>query len=459
MKMSKMKAFNPSPKYLFLLLALVGILSVEAQTVKELENQRKQTLQKIETANKILNETQRSQRSTLNKLTIINRNISERKTLISNINKEVDELEAEMLRLQQESRLLENRLRALKADYARLVQEAHINRSVYAKIMFVLSADSFDQSYRRLRYLQEYSNYRKEQAREIQRVQVEITQKADDIAKHLNTQKEVLKQKEDEAKKLVNDEKREKVLLTDLRKKERSLRDDIRLQQRRANELNNRIERLIAEEIRKAEARKAAEEKKRQEEARKARETAEAKAKAEAAKTGTPAKSTTPDKPTTTPPATKPADIAVSAATKEETLLSGNFAANQGRMPWPVEKGFISGKYGVQPHPVLKHVTTNNKGIYIQTPARSNARAIFDGVVTQRFSVPGSNHAVIIQHGNFRTVYANLTDIYVKEGQKVTAKQAIGRIYTDDESDNKTELYFQIWRDKVIQNPESWITR
>ncbi|MPM99804.1 hypothetical protein SDC9_146998 [bioreactor metagenome] len=107
----------------------------------------------------------------------------------------------------------------------------------------------------------------------------------------------------------------------------------------------------------------------------------------------------------------------------------------------------------------MKYVTTNNKGIYIQTPARSDARAVFEGVVTQRFSVPGSNNGVIIQHGQYRTVYANLTQIYVRIGEKVSAKQKIGQIYTDSESDNKTELFFQIRKDKAILNPESWIAR
>ena len=108
---------------------------------------------------------------------------------------------------------------------------------------------------------------------------------------------------------------------------------------------------------------------------------------------------------------------------------------------------------------MLKHVTTNNKGIYIQTPAGTNARAVFEGEVTQRFSIPGSNNAVIIKHGEFRTVYANLTSIYVNVGDKVSAKQSIGKIYTDGENDNKTELYFQVWKGKALQNPESWVAR
>lgn len=412
-----------------------------AQTVKELEQQRKQTLQQLETTNKILNQTKKSQKSSLNKLNIINKNIKERKSLINTINTEIVQLDNQMQQLNQEKRRLENRLASLRKDYAKLVQEAHINRNLYAKIMFVLSAESFDQSYRRLRYLQEYSQYRKQQVYEIENVKTQIVQKNDSLRVNKTTKVEVVKQKETETQKLASDEKKEKVLLTDLQKKEKKLRDDLKAQQKKANDLNNKIERIIAEEIRKAEAKRAAEEKKRLAEENKTG------AKPESARTGKDAET----KSSTSP--------SVSALTKEETLLAGNFERNKGRLPWPTSNGFISGHFGVQTHAVLKYVTTNNKGIYIQTPAGSSARAVFEGVVTQRFSIPGSNNAVIIQHGNYRTVYANLTQIFVKEGDKVNAKDPIGKIYTDDEKDNKTELYFQIWKDKAIQNPESWIAR
>jgi septal ring factor EnvC (AmiA/AmiB activator) len=379
----------------------------------------------------MLNETKKSQRSSLNKLTIINKNINERKTLITNISKEINELDSEMQRLNQEKRMLENRLTILKRDYARLVQEAHINRSIYSKIMFVLSADNFDQSYRRLRYLQEYTDYRKDQVRKIEKVKTQIVEKADSLNKHKVTKEEVVKQKEVEARKLTDDQKKEKVLLTDLQKKERKLRDDIKKQQKIANDLNNKIARIIAEEIRKAEAKRAEEERKRR--------------IAEQKKQGTPKDKDAGTKDKTETTVEKPSG-SVSTLTKEEKLISGNFAANQGRLPWPTDKGFISGRYGVHPHPVLKHVTTNNKGIYIQTPAGTNARAVFEGTVTQVGIFPGSNSLVIIQHGDYRTVYANLTTVYVKSGDKVSAKQSIGKIYTDGENDNKTELYFQVWK-------------
>lgn len=435
----------------FVFLALFFAFPIQAQTVKELELQRKQTLKNLETTNILLNQTKKSQRSSLNKLTIISKNINERKMLIKNMSFEIGKLDDQIVQLDHEKTKLETNLKKLKANYAKLVQESHINRSLSAKIMFVLSAESFDQSYRRLRYLQEYSEYRKEQVREIEGVKVQIQHKNDSLHIHKTTKVEVVKQKETETKNLTKDKQKVKVLLTDLQKKEKKLRADLKIQQKKANDLNNKIASIIAEEIRKAEAKRAAIQKKRQEEEENKSKTTKSTTKT-TSKTGLKTTTET-SRPVTT------SSSSVSVLTKEETLLSGNFERNQGRLPWPTSNGFISGHFGIHEHPVLKHVTTNNKGVYIQTPAGSSARAVFEGVVTQRFSVPGSNNGVIIQHGNYRTVYANLTQIFVREGDHVSAKQAIGKIYTDDDNDNKTELYFQVYNGRNVQNPESWIAR
>jgi septal ring factor EnvC (AmiA/AmiB activator) len=413
--------------------------NLQAQSVKELQNQRKQTLQKLETTNKMLNETKKSQRSSLNKLNILNKNIKERKVLIKNISSEISLMDSEMQRLAQEKRLLENRLQSLKSEYVKLVQEAHIKRSMYAKIMFVLSAKTFDQSYRRVRYLQEFSDYRKKQVLEIQKVEAQIAEKNDSLNKNKSNKVSVVKQKETETQKLSKNEQQEKALLTDLQKKEKKLRDDLKVQQKKANQLNNKIEQIIAAEIRRAEIKRQADERKRLARENKSR--------------GTSTRGSS--KSTTTPSSSG----SVSRLTKEETLLSGDFQRNQGRLPWPTTNGFVSGHFGIQQHPVLKYVTTNNKGIYIKAPIGSTARCVFEGVVTQCFSIPGSNNAVIVQHGNFRTVYANLTNIYVHEGEKLSAKQTIGVIYTDSEHDNKTELYFQVWKDRNLLNPESWLAK
>jgi len=446
---------------------IIAVCSLQAQTVKELEQQRKQTLQNLELTNKLLNETKKSKNTSLNKLSILSKNINERKTLIKGMSTEIGKMDEQIGQLTQERTKLENNLKDLKADYAKLVQDEQINSSLYAKIMFVLSAQTFDQSYRRLRYLQEFSEYRKEQVYKIEKVKTDIVHKNDSIVTKKTDKVKVVKQKEVEATKLTKDQQKEKIYLTDLQKKEAKLRADLKVQQKKANDLNNKIAAVIAEEIRKAEAKRAAAEKKRLADEAKARQEAQrtvqknesiskTKTKSES-RTKNTAKTNSSNAQATAPAVTTSASV--SLLTKEETLTSGNFERNQGRLPWPTSNGFISGHFGIHEHPVLKHVTTNNKGIYIQTPAGSSARAVFEGVVTQRMLIPGSNNMVIIQHGNYRTVYANLTQIYVKEGDHVSAKQPIGKIYTDDESDNKTELYFQVWNGRNLQNPENWIAR
>lgn len=417
------------------------------QSIKELEQQRKNALKRLETTSKVLSETKKTQKTSLNKLNIINKSIKERKSLINHIDKEINVLDTEISKLNSETKKLQSQLEEYKAEYVKLVREAYIHRSIYSKIMFVLSAKSFDQSFRRLRYMQEITAYRKAQVEKIEKTKQEIQYKTNELAQHKQTQVVIKEQKNSEAQKLIKDQKKENSVYADLKKKEKTLQADLKKQQKIANDLNNKIERLIAEEIRKAEERaRIAAEKARKEEEERERKTS----RTETAER-TPEKK--PERTTTSHSSTS------YTMTKEEKLISGNFSANAGRLPWPVEKGFISGKFGIQPHPALKYVTTNNKGIYIQTPARSDARAVFEGVVTQRFSVPGSNNGVIIQHGQYRTVYANLTQIYVRVGEKVSAKQKIGQIYTDSEGDNKTELFFQIRKDKAILNPESWIAR
>jgi septal ring factor EnvC (AmiA/AmiB activator) len=455
---------------IFTVVTLIAIVtSISAQSVKELERQRQQALQKLETTSKKLSETKKSKKTALNKLTIINKSIQERKSIISNINGEISTISSKMRQLEQEKVALENNLNKLKANYGKTIQNAYVNRNVYSKMMFVLSANSFNQSYRRLRYVQEYTSYHKAQAAQIEKITTQLLEKNDSLEGHKNQKEEVVKEKVSETQKLAKDEEKEKELLSELKAEEQKLRADLKIHQRKASELNNKIEAIIAEEIRKAEAKRAAEEAKRLA-AEKAANEKSTTSNGSKTKNGYSynAKSTTNtnsnstnsnsnnNSSTTTATATTQS---VNTLTKEEQIISGNFDKNQGRLPWPVSNGFISGHYGVQPHPILRHVTTNNKGIYIQTPSNGSARAIFEGIVTQRFSIPGSNNAVIIKHGAFRTVYANLTQISVKEGDKVSAKQVIGKIYTDDENDNKTELYFQIWKDKVLQNPENWLTK
>ena len=406
----------------FLIVSLCLLQPLFPQSIAELEEKKKQALENLAQTNKLLNETQKSKQGSVNKINLIKRNIKERKTVIQSLNGQIDALEKNIGVLRTEKQQLEERLRYLKADYAKLIRETHVRRNHFSPLLFILSSDNAGQAYRRFRYLQEFSDYRKKQAFEIQRVTAQLAVKEKNLTNDVDKKERVLTEKEREAKKLASDRQQESKMLTQLQKKEKKLKDQQKKQQRQANELNNKIQKLIAAEIRKDEERR--------------RQAANESAK----ESGKPV-------PTTF------------EMSKDEKLIAGNFEKNKGRLPLPVEKGFISGHFGVQPHPVLSHVTTNNKGIYIQAPSGSSARAVFEGVVTQCFMVPGSNSAVIVKHGNYRTVYSNLTEIYVKEGDKVSTKQRIGKIFVDTENDNKTELYLMIYRDTSIQNPELWLAR
>lgn len=381
--------------HILLLLALV----TPAQSVKELQKQQRELQQQLEETSKMLKQTKQNETATVNKLNLLNNDIQTRKKLIRNIQSEINGLNGEMGQLRAKRTELQQQLEDCKEDYARLVRETHYADIQQSPFLFLLSAESFQQLVRRIRYMQEFATYRKEQVRQIEQLQADI-----DIQNHLLEQRKndrslALKSQKREQDKLTADEKKQKSMLQSLKKKEKNLLAKQQEQQKKVDALNKKIEEMIAKQVR-----------------------------------------------TTT------------TLTKEQQLIAGGFEANQGRMPWPVEKGYISGYFGKHKHPVHEHVTVDNKGIYLQTVQGASARAIYEGEVTWCAQMNG-NYAVIIQHGNYRTVYSPLKTIKVKQGDKVTAKQAIGTIYTDSSEDNKTELYFQLYKDRSILNPSLWLAQ
>ncbi len=456
---------------IFLLLAIIAF-PASSQSIKDLQAQKAKLQEELKMTNKLLIDTKKSAASSETKLAIIRQTIASRKVLIENLSLQINALDRHMDTLQSEKTRLSQRLSKLRADYARLLQEAQIRKSTYSQLLFLFSSESIGQAYRRLRYLQESSDYRKKQTYEILGVQETITHKQNEIIQAKQSKVVTLSQKEQESKQLQSEQSKENQSLSELKKKNKELQTQLTKQQRQANTLNARIERAILEEMRREEARREAARRKEQQarEAAAAKKAAADRAAAERAAKRQSKKSKQPvateEKVQTPVETTKPAQTSLPATsayvdmmTKEEALVSGNFAANRGRLPWPVEKGYIRGHFGIQPHPVLKHVTTNNKGIYIQAPRNSDARAVFDGVVTQRFAIPGNNNAIIIRHGNYRTVYANLTSIYVNVGDHVSPRQRLGKIFIDDENGGKTELYMMLWLNKTLLNPESWLAR
>lgn len=456
--------------HIIIIMVLVGQTSIYAQSIEQLKKERKQIQSKLEQTTKQIKETQKNEKQSLKKINVIKQGVIERKALINNYSAEVNILEKKIGKLTNETENLQKELSKLKKDYTRLIQKAQANQNVHSKLMFVLSAKNFDQSMRRVRYLHEYTAFQKQQGNKIKKTQQLLEQKTDSLGKHKTSKVQIIKTKENEAVKLQKDQKTEQTVLKDLQKQEKKLTSEYQKQQQKVNEINNKIERIIAEEIRKTEERKKAEEARRkaadvarQKALAEQRRKAEEEKKRNESTNASSSKKTTTTKNTETTAETKKEEntlstYEISKETREENLLSGNFERNQGRLPWPVDRGSVSGHFGVRPHPVFKHVTVNNKGTYFQSPSGTNARAVYEGVVKQVFSISGSGNAIIVEHGKYFSVYGNLSNVYVKTGQKVTAKQSIGKIYSDDET-GKTELYFQIYQGRQLLNPESWIAR
>lgn len=381
---------------IYILLCMLS-LAASADTVKQLQQKQKQLQQEIEQTNKMLQQTKKDETSTLNKLQLLSKNISTQKQLIRTLGSEITALDDEMqlLGLQRDS--LQGELERCKADYARLVRETHYASMQQSPLLFILSADDFQQMVRRVRYLQEFAHYRQEQAAHIEQIQAEIDAQNEALKTNRKDKELALQSRKRQQESLARDEKKHKSMLNNLKKKEKDLTAQLKKQQKKAAELNKKIDDAIRKQT-----------------------------------------------------ATK------TTLTKEQQLVAGGFEQNKGKLPWPVEKGYISGKFGKQQHPVYEHVVTDNKGIYIQTTAGMQARAIYKGEVTSCFLV-GNTYAVIVQHGNYRSVYSNLSKLNVKQGDKIETKQTLGTIYSDPEQDNKTELYFQIYQDRNILNPASWI--
>ncbi|MBR2623825.1 MAG: peptidoglycan DD-metalloendopeptidase family protein, partial [Paludibacteraceae bacterium] len=340
------------------------------------------------------------------------------------------------------------KLQELRKEYAKLLYHYYFHKTKSNAVFYILSSESLTQGFRRLRYVQQYSNYRKEQAQKIQQVTDELGQKETLLSRVKEEKHNTLKGKQVESNKLLKSKESKQKMLTELSQKESDLKVKLEKQQRQVEVLNKKIDDMIAAEIAKQEAQRKA----------KAKAEAERKAKAAASKkpatSGTAAKPSAPSAPSTpSAPVTKPS----APASEGKSLVSGGFESNRGRLPWPV-RGIVTGHFGLHPHPVLDHVQVNNKGIYIQTTANSDASAVYDGEVTQVFAIPGNNNAIIVKHGIYRTVYANLTATYVKVGDKVKARQKLGRVFVDQEAD-KTELYFMLYKESVLQNPELWLAR
>ena len=410
---------------LLLLVAFFCVGLVPAQNSKKVQSLKKQqttALQNIKNTNQQINKTQKTQLQALHRLEAIS-------TEIAHINDSIKTLNAEMARtMEQEKQLtaeiadLERSLAAKKESYAKAVRSMTVRRdNRYDALMFILSASSLDQAYRRFRYLQEFSSWRKQEAKEIVKQRDDLNQRRTELLRVRKAQGEVLALRTAASQQLIRQQREQRTLVAGLRKKERTLKQELKKQQQQADALGRRIQEVIEEE------------------ARKAAEAAAAKKKNSA---------------------TKPSTQAGYQMSKDEEQLSRNFAQNRGKLPTPLSGRYrIIAHFGTQQHPDLKYVKINNQGIDMQTQPGTKARSVFDGVVTSIFVMPGYNTSIIVRHGEYLTIYSNLSTIYVKTGDRVKTGQELGIIYSDPEEDNRTVLHFQIRKETTKLDPELWLKK
>ncbi|MBR5323479.1 MAG: peptidoglycan DD-metalloendopeptidase family protein [Muribaculaceae bacterium] len=400
---------------LALLIAMPQVYSAST-SVKTLKEQKSKAEQKVANTSKKLKEAQREAKKSLSELNVITAEIKEQRKAISKLNGEISRLRREENVLIRKIELAEKDLTNKKNDYAKSMQSLYRKNSGYDIFIFLFSANSFTQTLRRARYLKEFSAWRKNQAQEIMRQQEELERKRKELQKLQAEKNKTVQQRTAETNRLKTKEEKQKTVVTKAKKNEKALLKELERQKAQAAELNRQIEKLIAEEARKS-------------------------AKAN-----------------TSNPSAKSDTYSGYKMTKEEQVLAANFAQNKGKLPMPLSGRYmIVGHYGKQQHSELKYVEVNNSGIVIKTEPGTSARSIFDGEVTRIFVLPGYNSSVIVRHGNYLTIYSNLKEVYVKTGDKVKTRQAIGKIYSDPEDNNSTLLHFQIWKETTKLNPELWL--
>ena len=420
---------------LLLCLACLFVWNASAQTtqkIKELENQRNELQQQIAESETLLRSTKKDVKSQLDNLALINGQIADRKKYINAIEQDVKSLNNEINALLRQLKTLQRDLKDKKDKYESSVQYMYRNKSIHEKLLFIFSAENLSQTYRRLRYVREYANFQRLQAVEIERKQKQVNAKKAELEVTRGAKEKLLKEGEAEKKKLEKQEKEKQGILHGLKRKQRGIQSEINKKRRSANKLNAQIDRLIEQEIEKA------------------RKRAEEEARKTSAKEG--------KKPTEKPVSKQPVQkgtVDKFRMNSEDRQLSGTFESNKGRLPMPITGPYvIVGRYGQ--YAVAKNVRLDNKGIDIRGKEGAKARAVFDGEVSAIFKYNGLSN-VLVRHGNYISVYCNLSSVSVAKGSKVKAREEIGVVQKD--ASGNAVLHFQLRKETTKLNPELWLGR
>lgn len=414
------------PKFLLSLIfiCMTSLLWSQESQQEKLEERKAQIQKEIRENEKLLQSVKKKEKSAVNVVIIQSTKIKLKEKLINTTEKQTKLLSNDMYINQVQINKLKKELAELKEDYAEMIVKSYKSRSSESRAMFLLSSENFLQAYKRAQYMKQYTSYRKMQGEEIKTKSNKLT----DFNQKLNVQK-TAKQKliaENEKERLsLEKEKQEQLKLVSVIKKDKNkISQEIRKRQQEFKKIDRQINKLIREAIAAANRKAALE-----------------KAKAN--------------------PSAPVSRAAVSSSkielTPESKIIADNFRANRGRLPYPVEKGYVSLGYGNQTHPLFNTITVHNSGVEITTDKGASARAVFGGEVTSVIVLSPVNKAVMIQHGDYFTVYQNLSSVNVSKGDKVSIKQSLGKVRTNGET-GKTIIKFLILQNTTYNNPEGWLS-
>ncbi|WP_396632649.1 murein hydrolase activator EnvC family protein [Maribacter sp. R86514] len=401
-------------KNVFFLLVLFTAVSAFAQTSeqKALEEKREQLQSEIRDINRLLFAEKKEKGNVLDQMEALDKKITVRQQLIRVTNQQSNLLNRQINTNIRNIGKLKTELQEVKDEYAKMIQKSYQNKSKQNRLMFLLSSESFFQAFKRLQYMKQYTDYRKEQGAQILAKTEELSRLNADLNEERKVKEVLLAQNKKAKNQLFAEIQTQKALLGTIRKNESKYTTAIDKKKKEARKIDQQIEKLIRSAI-------AASNK----------------------KSGSKTKNTS-----------------KFVLTPEATVIANNFSANKGKLIWPVEKGIKSQGFGVYADPVYPGIKHQSNGVIIATDEGSKARAIFEGEVIAILAVPGGNKGVQIKHGNFISTYYNLSELYVKKGDKVASKEELGIVYTN-KNNGQTRLKFYLYQDTSRLNPEEWVYR
>ena len=430
-------------KLLWVITLLVAGNTFAQSTSEKLKKEQSNLEKKISNTRSLLDKTKNNAKASLNELRLIDNQIRFREELVTNFDQQVRGAEVKMIRKDAEVKELTKRLSDLKEQYRQLLLYAYKHRNKFGKLMYLFSATSYNEALKRGSYLERIADIQLKQFRIIRQHQSLISKEISSIQQEKEYKLKILAEKRGEKSVIEKDKRKQEEVYRKFKQEESKLLSQLKDDERKKENLKQKINSAIQKEIADTEA------KRKKAEAEKAK-------KSTTTTTTTPSTTTTTAKPETTTTTTKKETIL--PETKESAALSKSFEGNKGKLPWPVDKGSITEGFGRNAHPTLDNVFTNNNGVDISAPKGASVRAVFEGEVTSVLNIPGAGKVVIIKHGNYRTVYSNLQDTYVKIGSKVTTKQAIGTLLvTEGLSLAHFEIHQVVGTTSQALNPSLWI--